>query len=110
VGWVLMIRSGGESSETGSALRMKPTPRMLWIRGASFGASTLRHGQEARRPSRSITTETPAKTVDQLDQHYKCSGCNPGKCPDTLRMVFCFKDRQSRYRARQVFMHYCLAV
>jgi hypothetical protein len=39
-------------------------------------------------PSRSITTETPAKTVDRLDQHYKCSGCNPGKCPDTRRMVF----------------------
>jgi hypothetical protein len=31
---------------------------------------------------------TLAKTVDQLDQHYKCSGCNPGKCPDTRRTVF----------------------
>jgi hypothetical protein len=39
-------------------------------------------------PARSITTETPAKTVDQMDQHYKCSGYNPGKYPDTRRMVF----------------------
>jgi hypothetical protein len=35
-----------------------------------------------------ITSETLAKTVDQLDQLYKCSGCNPGKRPDTRRMVF----------------------
>src|SRR5262249_59349987 len=45
-------------------------------------------GEKRGRPSRSITTETLAKTVDQLDQHYKCSGCNPGKCPATRRMVF----------------------
>ena len=46
------------------------------------------HGREAKLPSRSTTTETLAKTVDQLDQHYRYSGCNPGKCPDTRRMVF----------------------
>src|SRR5436305_15172870 len=45
-------------------------------------------GEKRRRPSRSFTTETLAKTIDQLDQHYKCSGCNPGKCPDTRRMEF----------------------
>jgi hypothetical protein len=26
--------------------------------------------------------------IDQLVQHYRYSGCNPGKCPDTRRMVF----------------------
>ena len=41
-----------------------------------------------RRPSRSITTETLAKTLDQLDLHYRCCGYNPGKCPDTRGMVF----------------------
>ena len=45
-------------------------------------------GEKRGRPSRSITTETLARTVDQLDQHYKCSGCNLGKRPDTRRMVF----------------------
>jgi hypothetical protein len=49
---------------------------------------TLPGAEKRGRPSRSITTETLAKTVDQLDQHYSCSGCNPGKCPDTRRMVF----------------------
>src|SRR5262245_13087829 len=44
-------------------------------------------GKKRGRPSRSITTET-LTMVDQLDQHYKRSGCNPGKCPDTRRMVF----------------------
>jgi hypothetical protein len=43
---------------------------------------------KAQRPSRSIAAETLAKTVDQLDRHYRCHGCNPGKCPDTRRMVF----------------------
>ena len=52
-------------------------------------------GEQRRRPSRSITTETLAKTVDQLDQHYKCSGCNPGKCPDTRRMVFASRTGSS---------------
>jgi hypothetical protein len=45
-------------------------------------------GEKRGRLSRSITTETLAKMVDQLDQHYKCCGCNPGKRPDTRRMVF----------------------
>lgn len=45
VSWSLMIRPGDKSSETGSALRMKPPPRMLRIRGASFGASTLRRSR-----------------------------------------------------------------
>jgi hypothetical protein len=40
------------------------------------------------RPSRSITSETLAKTIDQLHQHRNCSGCNPGKRPDTRPMVF----------------------
>jgi AraC-like DNA-binding protein len=46
------------------------------------------HGRGARAAFRSITTETLAKMVDQREGHYKCSGCNPGKCLDTRRMVF----------------------
>src|SRR5882757_7281747 len=45
-------------------------------------------GEKRGRPSRSITTETLTKTVDQLDQHYKCYVCNLGIRPDTRRMVF----------------------
>src|SRR5262249_13374796 len=64
-------------------------------------------GEKRGRPSRSITTETVAKTVDQLDQHYKCSGCNPGKCPDTRRMVFA-----SRTGSRDIAhdRYFCIAV
>jgi hypothetical protein len=50
--------------------------------------SPRQHGRERGRPSRSITTETPTKTVDQLEQHYKCSACNPGKRPDTRKSEF----------------------
>jgi hypothetical protein len=56
----------------------------------------MRLPKVAHRPLKSGLTNpslmahpgTLAKTVDQLNQHYKCSGCNPGKCPDTRRMVF----------------------
>jgi len=47
-----------------------------------------RYAVPVRRPSRSITSETLTKMVDPLHQHHKCSGCNPGKCPDTGKMVF----------------------
>jgi hypothetical protein len=45
-------------------------------------------GEKREPPSRSITSETLTKTIDQLNQHYKCCGCNPGKCPDIRRMGF----------------------
>jgi hypothetical protein len=48
-------------------------------------------GEKRGRLSRSITTETLAKTIDQPDEHYKCSGRNPGKCPDIRRMVFALR-------------------
>ena len=69
--------------------------------------SPRQHGREARRPSRSITTETLTKTVDQLDQHYKCYVCNLGIHPDTRRMVFA-----SRTGSRDIVhdSYLCIAV
>ena len=59
------------------------------------------------RPSRSITTETLTKTVDQLDQHYKCYVYNLGIHPDTRRMVFA-----SRTGSRDIVhdSYLCIAV
>jgi hypothetical protein len=39
------------------------------------------------RPSAGSLTAAKSTSVI-LAQHYKRSGCNPGKCPDTRRMVF----------------------
>jgi len=50
--------------------------------------SPRQRGREARAAFAINYAETLAKTVEQLDQHYKCCGRNPGKCPDTRRMVF----------------------
>jgi Tol biopolymer transport system component len=54
-----------------------------------------------------ITTETLTKTVDQLDQHYKCYVCNLGIRPDTRRMVFA-----SRTGSRDIVhdRYLCIAV
>ena len=47
------------------------------------------------------------RSVDQLDQHYKCSGCNLGKRPDTSRMVFASRTGRSDV-ARDRYL--CIAV
>ena len=64
-------------------------------------------GEKRGRPSRSITTETLTKTVDQLDQHYKCYVCNLDIRPDTRRMVFA-----SRTGSRDIVhdSYLCIAV
>jgi hypothetical protein len=56
----------------------------------SMFQSPRQYGREARA-ALLITTETLAKPVDQLNQHYKRCGRNPGKYPDTRRMVFASK-------------------
>ena len=70
-----------------------PTMLMTWVRSAAAFAI--------------IKTETLAKTVDQPDQQYRCCGCNPGKCPDTQRMVFA-----SRTGSRDIVLdrYSCIAV
>jgi hypothetical protein len=80
--------------------------------GANSGSGPLLDhlvstGEEPGRPSRSITTETLTKTVDQLDQHYKCYVCNLGIRPDTRRMVFA-----SRIGGRDIVRdsYLCIAV
>ena len=37
----------------------------------------------------------PIRSVDQLDEHYKCSGCNLGKRLDTRWMVFASRTGRS---------------
>jgi hypothetical protein len=69
-----------------SAVLTLPSPSMDHVTGSADGGGTDTYaelgGALMAHPG------TLAKTVDQLHQHYKCSGCNPGKCPDTRRMVF----------------------
>jgi hypothetical protein len=62
-------------------------------------------GERRGRPSRSITSENLAMTVDPLYLHHTCSGCNPGKCPDTGKMVFV-----SRTGSRDIAHDSCLCI
>jgi hypothetical protein len=86
---------------------LMPASENLHMSGSRPPRPPRQHGREARQPSRSIKTETLARTVDQLDQQYKCCGCNPGKCPDTQRMVFA-----SRTGSRDIVhdRYLCIAV
>jgi hypothetical protein len=61
-------------------------------------------GEKRGHPSRSITTET--QTVDQLDQHYKCSRRNPGKCPDTRRIVFASRTAVAISRTTGIYARF----
>lgn len=70
-----------------------PTPWLMFV-ALSFKVENIAArgyvstGERRGRPCRSITTETLTKMAGPLDQLYKCCVCNPGKCPDTQRMVF----------------------
>jgi hypothetical protein len=64
-------------------------------------------GENRGQPLRSVTTETPTRTADQPGQLCSCSGCNPGKYPDTQRMVFAARPG-SRDIAHD--RHSCIAV